>query len=113
MKEGKILSGPEYVKLCTLRDEEKQNFSKLIYSIGISSRHKQKKLSIRNYGKNNKPGSYNNLDPDTIEYIMILSPDNTLKQTRWLECMVSVKEVGPRKMFIYFEPEFFSHIPEV
>jgi len=113
MKEGKILSGPEYVKLCTLRDEQKQNYSKLIYKIGLHTKTSYERLSVRMPNKLNKVGSYNNLDPNTIEYIMILAPDNTLKQTRWLECMVSIKDAGPRKIFLFFEPEFFNHIPQV
>jgi hypothetical protein len=114
MKEGKILSGEEYINLCRLRDKEhKGNYNKLIYLFGSHTPFVKERLSVRFPNKHNKVGYYNNINPFDIEYIMILAPDNTLKQTRWLECMVSIKNEGLRKMFLFFEPFFFDHIPHV
>ncbi len=109
-KEGKLLSGKEYIDLCRKRDKTFKHYPKLVYQYGMYA-FKNERLQIRIHNlKTNKPGTYKSLEVDSIDYIIILAPNDTLKQTRWLECMVQTKTEGIKKIFLYFEPFFFDHM---
>lgn len=114
MKEGQIITGEEYINLCKLRDNQKINYCRIIYTLGPHTRNPSKRMQIRLPHKSkNKPGVYTSIEPDRLEHAIILSPNTTSKQTRWIECLVFLKDEGCRKIYLFFEPFFFEHIPDV
>lgn len=115
--QGKLIDAKKYVKCCRDRDHEHPKFAKLIYKpYGSISSTAPEKLMVRKTSKRkNKsgkdvPGDYWRIDVDDVGSILVLQHNETPTQTRWIECMLFMKDNSYKQYYLFFEPWFFDQI---